>query len=102
MFSHYGEFDDLLAEAMGDNIVHHDRSSFIRIADTWVPYPFQHNLHRLPAELAETRCRSDSSKRRPRLAPLMVPAPRIDRTSASPIDATFGPAIVDMFMRPYI
>ncbi|MCY7297595.1 MAG: NAD(P)-binding protein, partial [Ilumatobacteraceae bacterium] len=41
VFSHYGEFDRLLAEVMGDDLLHHERSSFIRVGDRWVPYPFQ-------------------------------------------------------------
>jgi UDP-galactopyranose mutase len=52
VFSHYGEFDRLLAEVMGEEVHHHDRSSFVRFGEVWVPYPFQMNLRHLPAEIA--------------------------------------------------
>jgi protoporphyrinogen oxidase len=48
VFSHYGEFDALLAEVMGDEICNHDRSSYVRFGDRWVPYPFQNNIRHLP------------------------------------------------------
>lgn len=51
VFSHYGEFDTLLAEAMGEDLFSHDRSSFVRYADRWVPYPFQNNLRYLPQDV---------------------------------------------------
>src|ERR1700746_3039917 len=44
VFSHFGEFDALLEEAMGDDVLHHERSSYVRFDDHWVPYPFQNNL----------------------------------------------------------
>jgi protoporphyrinogen oxidase len=52
VFSHYGEFDKLLEEIMGDEVYHHERSSYIRFDDRWVPYPFQNNLRHLPPEVA--------------------------------------------------
>ena len=55
VFSHFGEFDALLAEAMGQEVLHHERSSYVRFADRWVPYPFQNNLRYLPPEVT-TEC----------------------------------------------
>jgi protoporphyrinogen oxidase len=52
VFSHYGEFDRLLGEVLGEDVERHERVSYVRFADTWVPYPFQNNLHRLPPEVA--------------------------------------------------
>jgi protoporphyrinogen oxidase len=52
VFSHFGEFDTLLSEAMGEEILEHDRSSYVRFADRWVPYPFQNNLRHLPEHVA--------------------------------------------------
>jgi UDP-galactopyranose mutase len=49
VFSHFGEFDALLEEVMDGDIHHHDRSSYIRFDDRWIPYPFQNNLRHLPA-----------------------------------------------------
>jgi hypothetical protein len=48
VFSHFAEFDALLAEVMRDDIRTHDRSSYVRFADTCVPYPVQNNLRYLP------------------------------------------------------
>src|SRR5207248_11799753 len=48
VFSHFGEFDALLEEVMGEEVLSHDRSSFIRFGQGWVPYPFQNNLRYLP------------------------------------------------------
>jgi hypothetical protein len=54
VFSHFGEFDRLLAELFtAGELLHHDRSSCIRFRDRWVPCPFQQHLHHLPAEDAE-------------------------------------------------
>lgn len=50
-FSHYQTFDDLMDQALGtDGWLHHERESWVRISGTWVPYPFQYNIHRLPRE----------------------------------------------------
>lgn len=48
-FSHYEKFDAVLDAAMADSDwYHHDRSTWIRLGEESIPYPFQHNLHRLP------------------------------------------------------
>src|ERR1043166_5736487 len=48
-FSHYEMFDQLMDELLGvDGWLDHDRESWVRIRDRFVPYPFQLNLHRLP------------------------------------------------------
>ena len=31
VFSHYGEFDRLLADSLGDDFLEHDRSSYVRV-----------------------------------------------------------------------
>jgi len=91
VFSHYGEFDRLLADVMGPDLLHHERSSFVRIADGWVPYPFQNNLHHLPADLAEEA-----------LAGLIAAGyePAGD-DFGSWMRRTFGEGIVRQFMQPY-
>src|SRR2546421_7375409 len=53
VFSHFGEFDALLAEVMGEDIHLHDRASYVRFHGCWVPYPFQNNLRYLPAEVRQ-------------------------------------------------
>ena len=52
VFSHFGEFDRLLREMLGEEVLHHERSSFVRFRDRWVPYPFQSNLRHLPPDVA--------------------------------------------------
>lgn len=91
VFSHYGEFDALLAEVMGDDLLHHERSSYVRCADRWVPYPFQNNVHRLPAAIRD-ECVAG-----------VLRAPGGDPTMdfRTWMAAVFGPGIVRHFMRPY-
>src|SRR5215211_3208351 len=52
VFSHFGEFDRLLDEVMGEEVHEHERSSYVRSLGRWVPYPFQNNLRHLPLEAA--------------------------------------------------
>ncbi|MFN2388435.1 MAG: NAD(P)/FAD-dependent oxidoreductase [Actinomycetota bacterium] len=91
VFSHYGEFDRILEEVMGDDVYHHERSSYIRFGDRWVPYPFQNNLRHLPAEVAY-ECLLG-----------LIEAPGGDPSTdfATWMQATFGRGITDHFMRPY-
>jgi UDP-galactopyranose mutase len=96
VFSHYGEFDQLLLDTMGSEVELHDRSSFVYLDGTWVPYPFQNNLHRLPPDARE------------RALIGLVEAqltPRPDRDHEPDFDtwmeSMFGPGVCDMFMRPY-
>ncbi len=98
VFSHYGEFDRLLAEVMGDDVEHHDRSSFVHVGGEWVPYPMQNNLHRLAPAMAEEALIG------------MISAQHGDRAAIDPtceldfgswMRATFGDGIVEQFMRPY-
>ena len=91
VFSHYGEFDRLLEEVMGEDVFNHERSSYIRFDDRWVPYPFQNNLRYLPSEPAY-EC----------LLGL------IEATGGDPsmdfaqwMEAMFGGGITHHFMRPY-
>src|SRR4029453_8688035 len=51
VFSHFGEFDQLLQEVVGDDVCEHEGASYIRFGDRWVPYPFQNNLRYLEPEL---------------------------------------------------
>jgi protoporphyrinogen oxidase len=91
VFSHFGEFDALLDEVMGEEVVMHDRSSYVYFADRWVPYPFQNNLRYLPDDV-----------RRECLEGLRnAPGGRPGMDFASWIDAVFGEGIARHFMRPY-
>ncbi|GAB7109563.1 FAD-dependent oxidoreductase [Streptomyces phaeofaciens JCM 4814] len=97
VFSHFGEFDRLLATLFAPSeLLHHDRSSYVRFRDRWVPYPFQQHLHHLPAEDAEA-CLHD----------LLVACQR--REQGLPVDADFstwlhgmyGSGLVERFFGPY-
>jgi len=48
IFSHYPYFDKLLEDLLQGQYLTHQRKAFIRIGDTWVPYPFQNNIRYLP------------------------------------------------------
>jgi len=52
VFSHYEYFDRMLDEALGDQYLEHQREAWVRIAKTWVPYPFQNNIRYLPNDMA--------------------------------------------------
>ncbi|PWW74755.1 FAD/NAD(P)-binding domain-containing protein [Tuber magnatum] len=52
IFSHYKYFDDCLNEALpreGDWYTH-QRVSYVRCKDLWIPYPFQNNISMLPKD----------------------------------------------------
>jgi protoporphyrinogen oxidase len=91
VFSHYREFDRLLEEAMGEEVLFHDRSSYVRFDDRWIPYPFQNNLRHLPPEPAY-ECLVG-----------LIEAPGGDPTTdfGTWMEATFGIGITKHFMRPY-
>ena len=94
VFSHYGAFDELLAEVLGDEVLHHDRSSWVLAAGTWVPYPFQNNLHRLAPDVAEACLVGLIDAGRDASADP-------DADLAAWATATFGAGIVDHFFSPY-
>ncbi len=97
VFSHHGEFDRLLADVLGEDVLRHERSSWVLAGGAWVPYPFQNNLHRLPVEVAH-EC----------LVGLVTAATGADGDGsggrddfATWIGATFGAGIERHFMAPY-
>lgn len=91
VFSHFGEFDRILEEVMGDEVYHHERSSYIRFDDRWVPYPFQNNLRHLPPEPAYECI----------LGLIEAPGGDPSMDFAQWMEATFGGGITHHFMRPY-
>lgn len=51
IFSHYAYFDDVMAYSTPDDQwLSHMRESWVFVENSWVPYPFQNNIHRLPAK----------------------------------------------------
>src|ERR671914_139590 len=91
VFSHFGEFDRLLEEVMGEDVYNHERSSYIRFDDRWVPYPFQNNLRYLPPEPAY-ECL---------LGLIEAPGGDPSMDFALWMETTFGGGITHHFMRPY-
>lgn len=93
-FSHYDYFDALMDELLGlDGWVYHDRQSWVWLRNRFVPYPFQLNLHRLPAaEMWECIRGLEVAQARP--------ASQI-RNFGEWIDARFGVGIARIFLRPY-
>lgn len=93
-FSHYETFDDYMDRALGaDGWLRHQRESWIWIRGRFVPYPFQYNLHRLPAEERWECVRG-------LLHVARSPSPRVD-TFADWVLATFGAGVARVFLRPY-
>lgn len=91
VFSHFGEFDALLAEAMEEDVLDHDRSSYVRFDGRWVPYPFQNNLRHLPDEVT-AECLDGLAK---------APGGSTEMDFRTWMLATFGEGITSHFMEPY-
>lgn len=93
-FSHYEDFDRVMDLALPNGWLHHQRESWVWIADRFVPYPFQNNIWRLPDEM-----------RRDCLEGLR--ALGVNGLQTKPnnfgewINASFGEGLARHFMRPY-
>ncbi len=92
LFSHYDYFDKAVAEALGDSYYEHQRESWVRILQTWVPYPFQNNVRYLPDD-ALLEC--VEGLRNLQGNPLQAANFR------DWMDMVFGSGIVKYFMAPY-
>lgn len=98
IFSHYTYFDDCIDEALPnpEDWYTHQRISYVRCKNCWVPYPFQNNVSMLPKD-EQVKCIDG-----------MIDAALIARTATSkPADfdewivRMMGTGIADLFMRPY-
>lgn len=92
LFSHYDHFDRAVAEALGDAYYEHQRESWVRILQTWVPYPFQNNVRHLPAE-ALLECVEGLRN--------LNGSPAETGNFREWMDTVFGSGIVKHFMAPY-
>lgn len=99
IFSHYKYFDDCLNEALPGGTKDwymHQRVSYVRCKNRWVPYPFQNNISMLE-KVDQVKCmdgminaafEAASSREKPR---------DFDEW----IVRMMGTGIADLFMRPY-
>lgn len=95
VFSHYALYSELLEELLGaDGWLEHQRESWVRLLSTWVPYPFQNNLQRLPA--AERAACLEGLIRA-----ALDQSPRKFANFEQFIVRTFGQGIAELFMIPY-
>ena len=90
VFSRYDYFNRLLDDLLGPDKLEHQRVARVRMAETWVPYPFQNNIRHLPKELAWECVQGLLHERPSHLA-----------TFRDWIDYVFGPGIARLFMVPY-
>ncbi len=92
-FSHYREYDEMIANVLGDDILFHERRSWIWYNGQFVPYPFQHNLHYLKARDREYAIAG------------LREVEGLENTSSTDlstwIQQTFGRGIAELFMIPY-
>lgn len=95
VFSHFREFDAVLREAMGDDLLHHERSSYVRFRNRWIPYPFQNNLHRLPQPVLQ-ECLDGLRDAQQQRSSMSAPP-----NFAEWMPQVFGEGITRHFMRPY-
>lgn len=98
IFSHYKYFDDCIDEALPEekDWYTHQRISYVRCKNLWVPYPFQNNISMLPKE-EQVKCMDG-----------MIDAALEARVATSKpkdfdewIVRMMGTGIADLFMRPY-
>ncbi len=90
IFSDEAYFNAMLDRALGSTMISHARKAWIRLEDTWVPYPFQRNLRYLPPAIyAECSRKPDGA--------LVGEAENFEDW----IHATMGEGIAKYFMLPY-
>ncbi|KAH8175605.1 flavin containing amine oxidoreductase domain-containing protein [Sarocladium implicatum] len=98
IFSHYKYFDDCIDEALpkDDDWYTHQRISYVRYKDLWVPYPFQNNISMLPKE-EQVTCIDG-------LIDAAMEA-RVSATKPTDFDQWIlrmqGEGLANIFMRPY-
>lgn len=98
IFSHYLYFDDIINEALPkpEDWYEHERVSYVRSKNEWVPYPFQNNITILPVE-DQVKC----------IEGMIDAADVRSKSHDKPknfdewIMRMMGVGLADLFMRPY-
>jgi protoporphyrinogen oxidase len=99
IFSHFDYFDQLLDTAVGTGEEHwavHERVSYVRMRQRWVPYPFQNNICSLPLE-DQVQCINGLIEAKVANALAKSAPANFDEW----IMRVMGQGIADLFMRPY-
>src|SRR5688572_6402046 len=94
MFSHYKYYDKCFDDLMGKDFQLNNRECWVRMFDTWVPYPFQNNIRYLPKEVTY-ECLTgliEAQTKRDYKAPMNF---------QEFVYAVFGDGIAKHFMNPY-
>lgn len=92
LFSHYEYFDQLVDGLLGNDFLEHQRESWIRLAKTWTPYPFQNNIRHLPPKVRWECVRGLLPGKRPKSTP---------QNFRQWIETVFGRGIAEVFLWPY-
>lgn len=92
MFSHYDYYDKLVSDVLDGKHLHHERESWVRAQNTWVPYPFQNNIRHLPVDARWKCVEGLLPGRRPETKP---------ENFLEWINTVFGEGIGETFMWPY-
>ena len=90
VFSRYEYFNRLLDELLGADKLEHQRIARVRMAERWLPYPFQNNIRHLPKDLIWECVQGLLQERSGDL-----------HTFRDWIQYVFGPGIARLFMLPY-
>ncbi|PKI83103.1 hypothetical protein MVES1_002898 [Malassezia vespertilionis] len=98
IFSHYAYFDDVLNEALPekDDWYEHQRVSYVRSRDVWVPYPYQNNISVLPTD-DQVKCIDGMID----AMELRAQSTLSPKTFDEWIMRMMGIGLADLFMRPY-
>ncbi|AJE03393.1 protoporphyrinogen/coproporphyrinogen oxidase [Geobacter pickeringii] len=92
LFSHYDYFDSVVDEALNGAWYEHQRESWVRLLESWIPYPFQNNIRHLPPA-ALNECLEGLKA--------LAGDPRAASNFSEWMDTVFGAGIVKHFMEPY-
>jgi UDP-galactopyranose mutase len=96
VFSHYEYFDRMLEDTLGNEYLEHQREAWVRLAHSWVPYPFQNNIRHLPRNMAWECVRGLLPGMRPFGDNGFKPA-----NFREWMEHVFGSGIAEHFMLPY-